>query len=304
MADFYEDLISGSPVVLPVVTENTTFTPTLTGFGTAAAVLFHYRRVGSSLHLTGRFASGTATAVTASVSLPSGLTVGNIGGSSGAIIIGKWARQQVTGTASSLKQGTLVTSTGATTINFAYDDYTNTDKVTTALNGSSMVASGEVIFFDGEIVIPIAEWAGSANVAYGAGLATSVKSGLVAPMGNEIDLTSVLTVPGTTGLIINRAVGQAYSDANGVWRMKFNIVASFTAQSTASIGISLAGTVFKNSSGFLQPVSGFLAITTQPARCYVAPNTGNILVTVASAANTDAVYASGDVELNAKPSWA
>jgi hypothetical protein len=52
----------------------TSYTPTVTGFGTAASVSFFYRRSGDSMQVMGRFVAGTSTAVEAQVTLPLSLT--------------------------------------------------------------------------------------------------------------------------------------------------------------------------------------------------------------------------------------
>jgi len=56
------------------LTDWTSYTPTFTGFGTAASIEFFYRRVGNNCEIKGRFTVGTATATEARVSLPTGLT--------------------------------------------------------------------------------------------------------------------------------------------------------------------------------------------------------------------------------------
>jgi hypothetical protein len=50
------------------------YTPTFTGFGTAASVNFTYTQLGNLLIIQGKFTTGTCTAVEARVSLPSGYT--------------------------------------------------------------------------------------------------------------------------------------------------------------------------------------------------------------------------------------
>lgn len=56
-------------------TETTSYTPTITGFGTTTNVDFTYRRVGDSVEIRGKFTSGIPTAVEAQLSLPSGLAI-------------------------------------------------------------------------------------------------------------------------------------------------------------------------------------------------------------------------------------
>jgi hypothetical protein len=58
-------LFRGSP---PTITPWVAYTPTLTGFGTALSVAFVWRRVGDTLHVCGRFASGITTGTEARVS--------------------------------------------------------------------------------------------------------------------------------------------------------------------------------------------------------------------------------------------
>lgn len=52
----------------------TSYTPTFTGFGTATNIDFKHKRVGSDLHIKGRFTTGTVTAVEPRISLPGSLT--------------------------------------------------------------------------------------------------------------------------------------------------------------------------------------------------------------------------------------
>jgi hypothetical protein len=70
--DLVEAVLGKAPTAnVPTITDWREYTPALTGFGTPTNVQFHWRRVGSSLEVRGRFASGTPTAVQARLSLPS-----------------------------------------------------------------------------------------------------------------------------------------------------------------------------------------------------------------------------------------
>ncbi len=51
------------------------YTPTFTGFGTATAIEFWWKRVGDSIQIKGKFTAGTLTSTEARISLPSGLTL-------------------------------------------------------------------------------------------------------------------------------------------------------------------------------------------------------------------------------------
>lgn len=54
------------------------YTPTLTGFGTASGIAIFSRRVGDSVHVYGKFTSGTATATEARMTLGFGGTNANV----------------------------------------------------------------------------------------------------------------------------------------------------------------------------------------------------------------------------------
>ena len=66
-----------SPVTVnvPIVTGWQSYTPTVVGLGTIASVVAWWRRVGSEVEVTFRFTSGTHTATTVSISLPTGLEI-------------------------------------------------------------------------------------------------------------------------------------------------------------------------------------------------------------------------------------
>jgi hypothetical protein len=56
------------------VTDWQSYTPTFTGFGTAASVEFQWRRVGADVEIRGKFTSGTPTATEARITLPNSYT--------------------------------------------------------------------------------------------------------------------------------------------------------------------------------------------------------------------------------------
>ncbi len=57
-----------------VPSEWTTFTPTITNFGSTSSVTFYWKRIGDSIAIQGYFVMGTGGAGVASISLPTGLT--------------------------------------------------------------------------------------------------------------------------------------------------------------------------------------------------------------------------------------
>ena len=100
----------------------------------------------------------------------------------------------------------------------------------------------------------------------------------------------------------SRAVAIAYADSAGIWRLSFNLQGSVTGTPTA-ITIAVTGVVFK--SGFYQACAiGVSDSGTYRAwDAFTSSNTGNILCNTVSG-GVDFVLVSGDVELNAEPTWA
>lgn len=117
--------------------------------------------------------------------------------------------------------------------------------------------------------------------------------------GNAPTVTSA-----QSGFAVVRAVFVPYQCQDGTWRLKVNLVADFTSASISAITVSINGTVFKNVTNFYQAMVGFFASGTIRNVVYVNPNNGNITVAAPTAETTARVYISGDVELNAKPTWA
>jgi hypothetical protein len=91
----------------------------------------------------------------------------------------------------------------------------------------------------------------------------------------------------------------------GNWRMKFWVYGTYTSANITSLTFSIAGVTFKNTNG-PQPISGYLATvancTLKAVNCQ--PNSSDMIIYVASTGNTSEFGVNGDVELEAKPTWA
>lgn len=105
---------------------------------------------------------------------------------------------------------------------------------------------------------------------------------------------------GAAGFTVVRGVFVPYQMQDGTWRLRFNIAATWT--SNASITISINAVTFKNTSNFFQTASGTPNTTGAYVYCVASPNTGDIAY-VSGAAQAGGALG-GDVELNAKPTWA
>jgi hypothetical protein len=140
----------------------TSYTPTITGFGTAASAAFFYRREGDSLHVRGKFTAGTPTAVTALIGLPSGLTIDTAKTTaSQTAILGFHLRSDSTSTvipAGSRGPWVVINdnaSTGSVGLSANVDSDANMFVLDT---GSSLSGAGQVHTFD--FSCPITGWNG------------------------------------------------------------------------------------------------------------------------------------------------
>jgi hypothetical protein len=150
------------------VSDAIAFTPSSSqGFGTLGAIRMQYRRIGSFMGISGWFQVGTPTATQARFGLPSGFTIGTYSGSSLIAVAGKFDRS--IGTATTVKQGTVLATTGNTYVTFGLDDYTTAVLPDASQNGNAFSTTSETIYVAGEWLIPIAEWAGNGTVNLGPG---------------------------------------------------------------------------------------------------------------------------------------
>jgi hypothetical protein len=70
LLQFGDRVIALTNIQFPIQTAWATYTPVFTGFGSPTNIEFEWRRVGDTLHVRGRFQSGTTTATEARLSLP------------------------------------------------------------------------------------------------------------------------------------------------------------------------------------------------------------------------------------------
>lgn len=113
---YFDDFFVGPQITAAgaAISDWTSYTPTLGGFGTPTSVNFIYRRVGDSLQIRGRFTAGTLTAATASISLPNGLSTADTTRIPGTTTVGDYTRN----INSSYNGGRIITNANQTTLNF------------------------------------------------------------------------------------------------------------------------------------------------------------------------------------------
>ncbi len=201
--------------------------------------------------------------------------------------------------------------TGQTTARLAINALagSQTDNRVLQGNGTNIVL--------GQIDDPTFFAAGAYNDGTSAGtlpIVTAMSNSLATQMGLKQYLSSgsysgglaPTTTNNKTNPVPVRAVYVPYLTQDGSWRIRFNIAMTQNSATQTQIIISVTGIVFKNLSGYFQPVAGLFVQSGSGLvqTCWADPNTNNIIVTYSSATGCTGVCASGDVELDLKPTWA
>jgi hypothetical protein len=137
------------------VTDWTSYTPTFAGLGTVTGIGASWRRVGDSVNVRAFFTTGTTAASTASISLPSGLTLDSTKAGSVAII-GRWTRD-----ATDQKFGGMLvdSSSSSTVIYFGGGENNVAQGGLSKQNGSTIINSTQNVSVD--FTVPISGWASS-----------------------------------------------------------------------------------------------------------------------------------------------
>ena len=144
-------LAIGTPISAPIA-----YTPTAVGFGTVTNMSGFYTRVGDCMLLDIGFISGTVTATTATISLPSGLTIdttkmtAQTAASAASVNVGSY----VTGTTSAT--GIMLSATTTSTSVLYFGNTISTSGVGLPQNGSTVIGSSSLMSLQARI--PIAQW--------------------------------------------------------------------------------------------------------------------------------------------------
>ena len=138
----------------------TSYTPTFNGFGTCTLIDFKYSRVGTRLKVFGVFKTGTPTAATAKVSLPSGLNISAAAYTTNRNRIGLFNSQGTSAAAifaASGNGGAVIADTAdPTSLLFDYQMETQASgNLFTSQNGN-FAAANAFIWIDAEV--EITEW--------------------------------------------------------------------------------------------------------------------------------------------------
>lgn len=124
------------------------------GLGTPTNVEIWYQRRGNFLRVYGRFSTGTTAASAATMSLPSGLTIGSTGWPTVIAGCGYWYLGTATGSAH--KFGSVLATASGSTVSFSVSDFSQAVSPLVAQNGNAIFLSSSQIHVDFQV--PISGW--------------------------------------------------------------------------------------------------------------------------------------------------
>lgn len=136
-------------------------------------------------------------------------------------------------------------------------------------------------------------------------LVTSTTAGLQPQTTAQTSLTVT-----STGWATTRAVGIAYADTAGVWRLKFNIVGTLTGLATDNfLQVTVSGVTFKNTTNYYQSVAvahyDSTTIQMPGLVAFITPGGSTLQGQWYGVVDRNGIWGfSGDVELESKPTWA
>jgi hypothetical protein len=104
-----------------------------------------------------------------------------------------------------------------------------------------------------------------------------------------------------SGFAVVRAVFIPYKTQSGVWRLRGNVVATFTAAAVTTTSFLVNG--ITSVTGATQAIIAITGGGPPGNQSYIQGN-GNTFVTVQVSTSVDAIIASFDIELASKPTWA
>ena len=131
------------------IVSETNYTPTFTGLGTPTNVDIKFSRVGKTIRIIGRFASGTSTAVGASFSLPNGYTVSNK--NTAGKIFGRAIR--IVAGASVVRNLTLHAGANGNALAFGLNEYAAANNPASVLLGTDFVSAGQEIVLEANVEV-------------------------------------------------------------------------------------------------------------------------------------------------------
>lgn len=230
------------------VSEWQSYTPTLTGLGTTTGVEFFWKRDGSDMLVTGKFTTGTPTAVKVSIPLPSGYTIDTTKSPASFAVYGI----AVTNTAGVGSKTVSLLYNSSTTLGVSFVGDSSGYVPTTTQNGDAMFGASVTAAIQ-NARIPIAEWAGSGTVNLGAGAQVEYAS-------NNGSAGTAANTAYNTGMVVGPAgsnfVTVASTSATGSLNTRYLVQFQYPIQQDDEIAIEFDD----GATGRFNPQSGNITV--------------------------------------------
>lgn len=258
---YFDEFYCGQQVTVmgAPVTDWQDYTPSFTGFGTVSAVSAKYRRVGDSVEVIGRFTAGTTAATTASISLPSGMSVdtGKLI-TNNAATLGLFTRAVAAATSyPSTNIGPWVvfhaSSTGANVLSIGQQVQASGGGQYSAATGSALLNTGEYGSF--EFRVPVTGWSSSVQMSNDTDtrvVAAKYGTSVAGTMGTTAPFRCDTKVFDTHGAVTSGAAWKYTAPVAGFYKI------------TALVAVSTAGDylyIYKNGSNTNQTIGACTSAT-------------------------------------------
>jgi hypothetical protein len=288
-------IVQGNPV-----SDWTSYTPTITGFGTVTGLLAYWKQVGDSVEVNGFFTAGTTTAVGAGISLPSvNINTTKITGDQTQSFGLFWRGIHTTSTV--IPGGTVgpwaITTSSSTSTSAVFVSSTtdSTAPLFSISNGNAVGATGDTFSF--YFKVPIAGW--SSNVSMSNTTDTRVVAFYAAPQVPTGTINSTGTVA-KFGTVTNDTHA-GYSTSTGLYTVPVSGYYSVSAvlnidSASASVNQFISAQLQHNAAIFAYNYTVIASTTTVNQMVAVSSivlcSTGDTLAVLGAANTTTPVYAS------------
>lgn len=286
----------------PVITDWKSYTPTFgAGLGTVTSPSYFWRRVGSTLEITGQAITGTVATGLITISLPSGIAVDtSVLGSSGSIV-GQQTFGSATTPGAMPQVGPMLVLAATPTV------LTMTNVVTggafnnfAGANGSSLYANTQT-FTTMAAGIPIAGWSSNVQMSNDTDTrviemrASATPTTVSGSIASGTAIMSFGTAQEDTSASYNATTGVYTVPVSG--RYVISVSAKFVATSAFTVGDQGVFTITKNGTG-IQQVSSYAGSSTAVAivpsgMVAINCNAGDTITIIASSPSTFAGFGGG-----------
>lgn len=238
-----------------IVTDWQQYTPTTVGLGTIGNVTMFWRRLGDSVQIAGSLDTGTTTAVTAFLSLPSGLATDPSKHGNTTSVRGAWWNNRPN--ASVVKRGVILAqSTSSNNIAFGMDDNSTALAPVTFLLGTQLVTT-VTLYID--MIVPIVNWTTNVLTADRAleeyvsnfdasNAASNTTSFAYGPAGSQMPIGAIGTTFNRTAQFLtpilptDRLVLEFSLDQNSTWVTPESRGLGYMQQGSVGYGVSMIAT--------------------------------------------------------------